>query len=549
MFISRSLKILRAGALALGLGACTTTPASESPAPDLIPSDDAIRTLMQQTHVPGLSIARLSSCQVTSTRHFGVEDVETRAPVTADTAFEAASLTKTVFATLVMSLANEGVLDLDEPLADTFNYARIPNKALYARLTPRLILQHRSGLPNWASDPTDRETWGPIEFNFEPGRQFNYSGEAFQLLQAFVEDQTGKSLDLLFRERYGASLPRTSLSKPLDGMSPAFGHDASGSKQDGRPLKNPPNSGAAFSMTTTADDYAAFLAGLCGNDSLTDEMWTPASPTKSDQVTWALGWGVQTGKTPIIFHWGDNGPFKAFAALEPQSGDGIVFFANGMNGLTLIESLAEPIVGDLDPIIDWLDYGRPADLIEAEPDALAIDRLPADYAHNGGETREPGAIDMIVIHTIGGPLCEAGEIHFADVTGSATFWRDWFFEQDDKSIHYIIGRDGAIAQQRPDLRTAGHVSFHGVRENVNTRSIGIELVNNGDGEDPFPAIQIASTKALVKKLSADYSLGAEDIFSHSDLDPRQLSGCGDNYRRVDPGPLFPMADLKASLAD
>lgn len=183
------------------------------------------------------------------------------------------------------------------------------------------------------------------------------------------------------------------------------------------------------------------------------------------------------------------------------------------------------------------------------PPPLTIDRLPADFVHNGGEPRSADTIEMIVIHTIGGPLCKAGEIHFAEIGGSAVFWRDWFLDQDDKSIHYVIGRDGAIAQQRPDLRTAGHVSFHGVRENVNRRSIGIELVNDGDGKDPFPPAQLEAVTALVKKLSADYGLGPEDVFSHSELDPRRLEGCGDNYRRVDPGPLFPMTDLKAALAD
>ncbi|MGB3627476.1 MAG: peptidoglycan recognition family protein [Henriciella sp.] len=180
---------------------------------------------------------------------------------------------------------------------------------------------------------------------------------------------------------------------------------------------------------------------------------------------------------------------------------------------------------------------------------LDIDRLPEDFVHTGGEPRDAAAIDMIVIHTIGGPLCEGGAIRFADITRDAVFWRDWFLAQDDKSIHYIVGRDGDIAQQRPDLRTAGHVSYHGIKPDVNKRSIGIELINDGDGEDPFPAVQIEALTALVKNLSTRYSLGPDDIHSHSELDPRKLSGCGDNYRRVDPGPLFPMDELKAALAN
>lgn len=180
---------------------------------------------------------------------------------------------------------------------------------------------------------------------------------------------------------------------------------------------------------------------------------------------------------------------------------------------------------------------------------LDIDRLPDDFVHTGGEPRDAASIDMIVIHTIGGPLCEAGTIRFAEVTGNAVFWRDWFLQQDDKSIHYIVGRDGDVAQQRPDLRTAGHVSYHGIKPDVNKRSIGIELVNDGDGEDAFPPVQIEALTALVKNLATNYDLGPDNIYSHSELDPRKLSGCGDNYRRVDPGPLFPMVELKAAIAD
>lgn len=181
-------------------------------------------------------------------------------------------------------------------------------------------------------------------------------------------------------------------------------------------------------------------------------------------------------------------------------------------------------------------------------DRLEIDRLPADYVHNGGEPREAASVDMVVIHTIGGPLCEDGAIRFAEITGDAVWWRDWFLRQNDKSIHYIVGRDGGIAQQRPDLRTAGHVSYHGVRENVNARSIGIEIVNNGDGTDPFPPVQLTAVTALVKDIAARFNIGPDNIYSHAELDTRALEGCPGHNRRVDPGPLFPMDDLKASVA-
>ena len=178
---------------------------------------------------------------------------------------------------------------------------------------------------------------------------------------------------------------------------------------------------------------------------------------------------------------------------------------------------------------------------------LAIDRLPAAHIPTGGADRPASDIDMIVIHTIGGPVCKDGRVQFEAIGGDAKSWRDWFVRQTDKSIHYVIGRDGAIAQQRRDLRTAGHVSHHGVKPDVNARSIGIELVNDGNGLDPFPRAQLVALRQLVAALAADYELGPVDIYSHAELDPRPLEGCETHPRRVDPGPLFPMDDLKTSL--
>lgn len=323
-----------------------------------------IPALMKAAHVPGLAIATIDDCKLKDVSYYGVEDIDTQTPVGPDTLFEAASLTKTLFALIVMQLVDEGVIDLDKPLAETFAYPRIKDQESYALLTPRIILTHRTGFPNWAGDPLDPKTWGDIPFKNPPGEKFGYSGEGYQLLQAYVEDATGKTLDELFDERLGAVMPSTSLSAPKEGMTPAYGHDEEGGKgEHGRPLKTAPHAGAAFSGLTTARDYANFLLYLCRGGGLKEEtlaeMVQPQSPTSNPAVSWGLGWGVQTqGDNVIYFHWGDNGQFKGFTAFNPETRDGLVFFANGINGLKLIEPLAEPVVGDLDPAIDWLDYGR-----------------------------------------------------------------------------------------------------------------------------------------------------------------------------------------------
>jgi len=181
--------------------------------------------------------------------------------------------------------------------------------------------------------------------------------------------------------------------------------------------------------------------------------------------------------------------------------------------------------------------------------SLVIDRLAEDFPH-GGEARSAEEIDLIVVHSIGGPTCRDGAIYFTPANGSAVFWRDWFLGEGGKSIHYAIGRDGDIAQQRPELRTAGHVSFGGIMAQVNRRSIGIELVNRGDGIEPFPEAQIAALSALVADIAARYSLPPDALVTHAALDDRMQPDCGGVplRRNLDPGPLFPLEDVRAAIS-
>jgi hypothetical protein len=194
------------------------------------------------------------------------------------------------------------------------------------------------------------------------------------------------------------------------------------------------------------------------------------------------------------------------------------------------------------------DGSAPPPAPEIITPALTIDRLPTDYLH-GGEVRAASDIDLIVIHTIGGAECREGQILFTRADGSAVFWRDWFARQTDKSIHYIIDREGKIAQQRPDLRTAGHVSAKDVLPGINRRSIGIELVNRGNGIEPFAQAQIDSLKNLLSILSSTYHLPSGALRTHAELDPRMQPDCGGVplRRNVDPGPLFPLEDVRAAM--
>jgi tetratricopeptide (TPR) repeat protein len=81
------------------------------------------------------------------------------------------------------------------------------------------------------------------------------------------------------------------------------------------------------------------------------------NPSISKNMHWGLGWGIQhTNKGPALWHLGDNGNFKAYAIGLLNQKDGVVFFANGSNGLSITEELVNEVLNITQPSVKWLGY-------------------------------------------------------------------------------------------------------------------------------------------------------------------------------------------------
>lgn len=106
----------------------------------------------------------------------------------------------------------------------------------------------------------------------------------------------------------------------------------------------------------------------------------PTLSPETSQVKWGLGMGVysegasQKPEKTIAFHWGNNKGSISFCAMNMATGDCVACFANSMNGPTVFQQVAAPIVGDITPLFQWLskycdfnDVNRPE-----KPDATAI---------------------------------------------------------------------------------------------------------------------------------------------------------------------------------
>ncbi|MDH4197643.1 MAG: beta-lactamase family protein, partial [Candidatus Aminicenantes bacterium] len=328
--------------------------------------------LLSQALVPGATIALVEGRSVVWQGAFGLKNAETGEPMTVDTVFEAASLSKPVFAYGVMKLVGQGLLDLDKPLVEYIDEASL-NQAYpptqkgdlrYKKITARHVLTHSTGFPNWLRGR-------PIVFNFDPGARFSYSGEAYSLLAAVVAKTTGKSFNDFMAESVLTPLGMEDSSYVwLDKYEKRFSsaHDFAGNRLDRRKATRP-TPGA--SLYTTALDYAKFLVALLEGRDLTEAAWKAmlspqievfARDQGEDKVfDWGLGVGLhQTEKGPAFWHWGDNGEFNAYFEVLRAEKRGVIVFLNGVNAHAVSPAVTRMALGLDQPAISTAYFDYPA---------------------------------------------------------------------------------------------------------------------------------------------------------------------------------------------
>ena len=168
--------------------------------------------------------------------------------------------------------------------------------------------------------------------------------------------------------------------------------------------------------------------------------------------------------------------------------------------------------------------------------ALTVPASDAEARRTGSVRTQ--VIDMVVIHSTGGPTCDAttGKPIWVGAGTLAENLRQ--IEADHKlGIHYMIDRDGTLRASVPEDQMVHHV-FH-----YSGRSIAIELINEGDGRDPFPDAQLASLVKLLRDIKQRRGITRDGIKRHSDLDHARLSCDRTQRRKVDPGAAFPYESI------
>ena len=299
-------------------------------------------------------------------------------PIGEESIFQAASLSKPLFAYIVMKMVDRGQIDLDRPIADYTDIDRFEDKEMARRLTPRIVLSHQTGLPNWAAGPSSDE-WptSRITFKYPADSCFAYSGEGYAFLQRAVEAIQGQPLDEIARREVFEpfDMPTTSYAwlPVYDSLAvPGYNRDGENRGQGRHPRAN-----CAYTLRTNAIEYAHFIKrGLLEGEGLSEAshkaMFTPQvhaqryadEPRACDSsVFWCLGFGaVSTGSTvegmpakgDYFWHWGDNGNFKALWLLHPSTKEGFVYFSNRATGHDLLDPFLKELTGEDLPLNDWI---------------------------------------------------------------------------------------------------------------------------------------------------------------------------------------------------
>lgn len=319
---------------------------------DLTAAVDAIRRAvppaLDRASVPGAAVAVVADGSTLWSDGFGVTTTG-GTEVTAETVFQVGSISKPVAAATILALADDGVLDLDEPVADLLSsWQALDAFPDPGSITLRRLLSHTAGMdtPGYLGVPADEPfpttveslegatTGSPVRQSETPG-EYSYSGGGYTIAQLVAEDVTGRPFGELAAQYVFEPLGMTSSGydcTQLDELAPiaASGHDSDG---EPTPRYRYPEA-AAGGVCTNATDLAKFAAWLASDDPRSATMRQPADD--ADDI-YGLGLEIYGGAT--VGHVGVNRGFNSRLVVNPDEGLGLLVITNGDRGAEIADEI------------------------------------------------------------------------------------------------------------------------------------------------------------------------------------------------------------------
>jgi CubicO group peptidase (beta-lactamase class C family) len=330
-----------------------------------------MRQLLQKFSVPGVSIAVIQDFKVVLAVGYGVADVETGMPVTPNTMFQAASISKPVAAMASLRAVQDGRFGLDQNINTILKSWKLP-EAEFTKgnpVTPRTLMSHVSGtgdafgFPGYAPsaalptlpqilDGTKPSNLRAVRLERAPYTGFEYSGGGVMIQQLALMDAVGKPFAQIAKEWVLDPIGMTdsTYEQPLPAArhaQAARAHDGKGMRR-GDPWHVYPEQAAA-GLWTTATDLAKFAievqlatAGRSKkvlSPAIAREMITPVGVGP-----YAVGFDVsKQGEGWYFAHGGSNWGFQCSLVAHRVKGYGAVIMTNGDSGGALINQIRQLI--------------------------------------------------------------------------------------------------------------------------------------------------------------------------------------------------------------
>jgi CubicO group peptidase (beta-lactamase class C family) len=351
-------------------------------------ADSIARAQFTAHRVTGAQVAVVNDGRVVWSAAYGIRQRDPVLPMQRTTTTWAASITKSVFATYVMQLVERGEFQLDVPVAAQLpkpldQYEPYAEKArllvrdsAWGRVTPRMLLTHRSGLLNFATMEPD----GAMRLHAAPGSRSAYSGEGFNLVQFLIEQQRNAPLQSLMQAALFDPLGMTRTAMVFrPGLEVDIADRFGADEQFLAKTRRSPARGAG-SMTSTADDLAAFAIALLDDRILSRETRRrmlspqiairtlhqfaqaadepPGDEARAVGLAYGIGWGLLTSTRfgPAFFKEGHGDGAQTFLICFERSRRCMVILTNSDNGEFTFKPLLEDILGnDVSPW-EWHGY-------------------------------------------------------------------------------------------------------------------------------------------------------------------------------------------------
>lgn len=165
-------------------------------------AEAAIRTIMEETKVMGLSVAVVKNNQIIYTHSFGLKDAETNTPLTDDCLFRIASISKSFSATAMMQLAEAKKISLEEDMSNLVGFPIRNPKYPETVITLRMVLSHRSSINDSqgyftldAINPAKNTNWAKCYNEYEPGTGYQYCNLNYNMAGTIIEKISGERFD------------------------------------------------------------------------------------------------------------------------------------------------------------------------------------------------------------------------------------------------------------------------------------------------------------------------------------------------------------------